>query len=514
MSALSTDPSPVLPLEPGRPPVPGGQWSRDSELPQTRPSSLRQDDRSSWSSTESPSRNNLTHELLRVASRVRRRRTPLPESSPRRGPSGFLNALHQVESGLLHINRELSALADEDGESMRRFSLPTEPVAPQVTRPTAHDHSHEDAPPSSRMDWTFDRNLDHVERNSSPPTLPPFEFSQLQRNSDWPSSRRNYLDRRYEEEEDLLRDSHSGSSTRPAPARSLANYLEQRQPPRDALPRAVRPSYAYDNSWRADSLGAEPWSNDATSSSGSGATSMPMRDRLLFRASAPSREPPDSTSRGRILRHPDLPAVRDNAGGAPAPPSQPSASFARLHRRRPSPPTTHGHQPASSSNLPRPFPQQPASPSPPRSHTSRFSHLLPRRVSGRGAAQSGANIDDNEEWNHPGSSGRMFFLRPRGRVRTTSGGDFLRDDEFDDSYEGLLRLAARIGDAKPRGTPSEVIQAMPSGSYASCPGAKAESRCPICLDDYAQEDIVALIKHCSHWFHKECIQVSGRTFVK
>ncbi|KAF8603048.1 hypothetical protein BDV93DRAFT_443070 [Ceratobasidium sp. AG-I] len=105
----------------------------------------------------------------------------------------------------------------------------------------------------------------------------------------------------------------------------------------------------------------------------------------------------------------------------------------------------------------------------------------------------------------------MFFLRPRGRGRTTSGGDFLRDDEFDDSYEGLLRLAARIGDAKPRGTPAEVIQSMPSGSYANSPGAKAETRCPICLDDYAQEDVVALIKRCSHWFHKECIQVGGPT---
>ncbi|KAG8744047.1 hypothetical protein FRC10_010936 [Ceratobasidium sp. 414] len=466
MSALETEPVSPTSLEPAR----GAQWPRDPEMQSERQPSLRHDDHSSWSSTESP-RNNL-QELLRAASRVRRRRTLLPESASRRAPSGFLNsvdhALHQVESGLLHINRELSALADENS----RFSRQMEPAAPQ-TRPITRDH--EDISPTSRMDWTYDQNPDRVDR-SSPPRLPPFEFSQLQRNVDWPSSRRNTLERRYEDE---------------MPVQSLSSYLEHRQAQRDALPRPVRPSYTYEHSWRDSVVESRP--NDVTPSSV--APSMPMRDRLLFRASAPNREPPNNAGRGRILRHPDS---RDNSGSSLTQPAQSSTSFARLHRRRPPSPTTSDDPPPA-----------PVSLSPPRSYASRFSHFLPRRSSGRGPAQSGANSDDNDEWIHPGSSGRMFFLRPRARTRTTSGGDFLRDDEFDDSYEGLLRLAARIGDAKPRGTPAEVIQAMPTGSYASCPGAKAETRCPICLDDYEQEDIVALIKGCSHWFHKECVQVDG-----
>ncbi|KAG8719615.1 hypothetical protein FRC08_002425 [Ceratobasidium sp. 394] len=437
MSALETEPVSSTSLEPAR----GTQWPRDSEMQLDRQPSLRHDDRSSWSSTESP-RNNL-QELLRAASRV--------------------------ESGLLHINRELSALAGENG----RFNHQMEPAAPE-TRPIAHNHTLEDGSPL-RMDWAYDHNPDRVERSSPPPRLPPFDFSQLQRNVDWPSSRRNTLERRYEEEDEM-------------PARSLSSYLEHRQAQRDALPRPVRPPYTYEHSWR-DSVGAEGRSNDVTPLSAT--TSTHMRDRLLFRASAPNRDPPNTAGRGRILRHPD---GRDNGGSTSTQPAQPSTSF-RLHRRRPPSPATSDDPPPA-----------PVSLSPPRSYASRFSHFLPRRSSGRGPAQAGGNSDDNDEWMHPSSSGRMFFLRPRARTRTTSGGDFLRDDEFDDSYEGLLRLAARIGDAKPRGTPAEVIQAMPTGSYASCPGAKAESRCPICLDDYEQEDVVALIKGCSHWFHKECIQ--------
>ncbi|KAG9122782.1 hypothetical protein FRC07_000686 [Ceratobasidium sp. 392] len=445
MSALDTEPI-----------SPTSQWPRDFQ----RPSSLRQDDRSSWSSTESPSsRPNHFHEqLIRAASRVRRRRTLLPESStapPRPRPtSNFLDsmghALHQVESGLQHINRELSALADESDGRIQ--------VAPRP--PT----------PESRMDWTYDDPSPVADRSASPPPrLPPFEFSQLQRNVDWPSSRRNT---RYEEEDERS---------------ALSTYLEHRQAQRDALPRAIRASYTYDTPWPGES---EPWANDGPT---------PTRDRVLFRASAPSRGdvPEGNATRARILRHPD---GRDNNASSSTQQQQipqPTTSFGRLHHRRASPP--------ASSNNPPPAPTSASPPPPPsRSYSSRFSHFLPRRTS-----TSRANSDDNDEWIQPGSGSgshsRMFFLRPRGRMRTTSTGDFLRDEEFDDSYEGLLRLAARIGDAKPRGTPAEVIQAMPTGRYASCAGAKAESRCPICLDDYGQEDIVALIKGCSHWFHKECI---------
>jgi hypothetical protein len=51
------------------------------------------------------------------------------------------------------------------------------------------------------------------------------------------------------------------------------------------------------------------------------------------------------------------------------------------------------------------------------------------------------------------------------------------------SYEGLLMLSARIGDAKPRGTPSEVVQSLPRGMYKDFKTPESETRCPICLED-------------------------------
>ena len=47
------------------------------------------------------------------------------------------NALHQVESGLLHINRELNALADEGGDHMRRYGPQDEPEP--VPEPPDHE---------------------------------------------------------------------------------------------------------------------------------------------------------------------------------------------------------------------------------------------------------------------------------------------------------------------------------------------------------------------------------------
>lgn len=59
-----------------------------------------------------------------------------------------------------------------------------------------------------------------------------------------------------------------------------------------------------------------------------------------------------------------------------------------------------------------------------------------------------------------------------------------RDEDFDVSYEGLLSLSSLLGDAKPRGTPDDIIESLPRGTYREWtrPGA-TEERCPICLDD-------------------------------
>lgn len=57
------------------------------------------------------------------------------------------------------------------------------------------------------------------------------------------------------------------------------------------------------------------------------------------------------------------------------------------------------------------------------------------------------------------------------------------DEDIDTSYEGLLRLQAQIGEAKPRGTPAHVIDSLPTGLYKDFQTVDSETRCPICLDD-------------------------------
>lgn len=63
-------------------------------------------------------------------------------------------------------------------------------------------------------------------------------------------------------------------------------------------------------------------------------------------------------------------------------------------------------------------------------------------------------------------------------------GDYIVDDEFDDSYDGLIRLGAILGDVRGRGTPEEVINALPTATYKEwSTEPNCEIRCPICLDD-------------------------------
>ncbi|KAH9855515.1 hypothetical protein C2E23DRAFT_724188, partial [Lenzites betulinus] len=83
-----------------------------------------------------------------------------------------------------------------------------------------------------------------------------------------------------------------------------------------------------------------------------------------------------------------------------------------------------------------------------------------------------------------------------------------RDEDFDFSYEGLLSLSNLLGDVKPRGTPADIVSSLPKGKYRdwATPGVTDE-RCPICLDDYTQEDACLRIGGCSHWFHEGCLQV-------
>ncbi|KLO09520.1 hypothetical protein SCHPADRAFT_979731 [Schizopora paradoxa] len=81
-----------------------------------------------------------------------------------------------------------------------------------------------------------------------------------------------------------------------------------------------------------------------------------------------------------------------------------------------------------------------------------------------------------------------------------------RDEDFDSSYEGLLALAATLGEVKPRSTPGNVIEALPSGTFKEWKKPDSDARCPICLDDYSDADAVLKCEPCGHWCHKECLQ--------
>ncbi|THH18152.1 hypothetical protein EW146_g2788 [Bondarzewia mesenterica] len=99
-----------------------------------------------------------------------------------------------------------------------------------------------------------------------------------------------------------------------------------------------------------------------------------------------------------------------------------------------------------------------------------------------------------------------------GRGRRSLG-DFIRDEDFDTSYESLLSLAATLGEVKPRCTPDNVIASLPTGLYKEWANSDSDHRCPICLDDYMPNDSVMKLSDCSHWLHKGCLEVSLRLHV-
>ena len=58
-----------------------------------------------------------------------------------------------------------------------------------------------------------------------------------------------------------------------------------------------------------------------------------------------------------------------------------------------------------------------------------------------------------------------------------------RDEDFDDSYEGLLSLSATLGDAKPKSTPASILSDLETAQYKDWATPESDQRCPICLDD-------------------------------
>ncbi|CAI2179641.1 10365_t:CDS:2 [Funneliformis geosporum] len=82
--------------------------------------------------------------------------------------------------------------------------------------------------------------------------------------------------------------------------------------------------------------------------------------------------------------------------------------------------------------------------------------------------------------------------------------NYLDEDEFDSSYEGLLRLCERIGDAKPKGVSEDVIKTLPAKTFIAGKSKTAEERCTICLTGYESNDMLRDLP-CSHDFHQDCI---------
>jgi len=104
------------------------------------------------------------------------------------------------------------------------------------------------------------------------------------------------------------------------------------------------------------------------------------------------------------------------------------------------------------------------------------------------------------------TSNSTDLARALGRRARGALGDYMRDEDFDTSYEGLINLAASIGEVKPRSTPSTVIEKLEVGLYKEWKTSESDQRCPICLDDYQLNDILMKLDDCTHWLHQECLQ--------
>lgn len=100
---------------------------------------------------------------------------------------------------------------------------------------------------------------------------------------------------------------------------------------------------------------------------------------------------------------------------------------------------------------------------------------------------------------------------PMGRMRAL--GDYVMDDDFDDSYEGLLALSQIVGPVK-RGCSEGTLDGLPHGTYAefSAGGSDANKvlgdngNCAICLEDYGPTDSCTKLPRCMHFYHKECVK--------
>ncbi|KAG7095049.1 hypothetical protein E1B28_005839 [Marasmius oreades] len=98
------------------------------------------------------------------------------------------------------------------------------------------------------------------------------------------------------------------------------------------------------------------------------------------------------------------------------------------------------------------------------------------------------------------------LIRRRGSRGNFNFGDFMRDEDFDSSYETLISLETALGEVKPRATPDHVIAGLETAFYKDWATIDSDKRCPICLDDYKLLDQVSKLPECTHWLHKPCLE--------
>ena len=97
--------------------------------------------------------------------------------------------------------------------------------------------------------------------------------------------------------------------------------------------------------------------------------------------------------------------------------------------------------------------------------------------------------------------------------------NYVDDDEWDSSYEALIRLSERLGDVKPKGVSQDKLAALrvfeykdwpassrqDGGGRGLMPAGEKDARCAVCLADYEEDDEVMLLE-CEHGLHAECMR--------
>ncbi|KIM24887.1 hypothetical protein M408DRAFT_331556 [Serendipita vermifera MAFF 305830] len=112
------------------------------------------------------------------------------------------------------------------------------------------------------------------------------------------------------------------------------------------------------------------------------------------------------------------------------------------------------------------------------------------------------------------AGGRALRAVSVGRMRAM--GDYVLDDDFDDSYESLLALGQLVGPVK-RGCSDDTLGGLPHGTYAEFSAGSAETAgdnkvlgdnnsCAICLEDYTPTDMCTKLPRCLHFYHKDCVK--------